>query len=230
VRLRSSSMSTSSQNRRSILPPAGASTLAHLFAIAVIVALTYQHPLRIISSSGMGSGKHIDLVYMPAGGPNPAPLKKVHKSIQSGTKGVAKIKTPAAAPPSLPSLTLPKVTMEPASSPTQAASAAGAPDPTYGSGISTSGDAEQIALTSYSPSPSPDLSVLPKGLQGDVVVDVTIGSDGKVSDLTLLKTLGYGIENSVMSTVRTWVFHPATKNGVPVASVQELLFHYGSPA
>jgi protein TonB len=63
-------------------------------------------------------------------------------------------------------------------------------------------------------------------VQGDVIVDITINSDGKIGDLTVLKTVGYGIEASVINTVRTWTFQPATRDGVPVASVQELLFHF----
>jgi protein TonB len=100
------------------------------------------------------------------------------------------------------------------------------PDQTKGTDSWGSGDVE-IAFTTYSPSPVPDLSVLPHGAQGDVVLDVTINPDGKVGDLAVLKTLGYGIESNVVSTVRTWVFRPATKGGIPIASVQELHFHFG---
>ncbi|HEY0758353.1 MAG TPA: TonB family protein [Acidisarcina sp.] len=85
----------------------------------------------------------------------------------------------------------------------------------------------QIALTTYAPSPRPDLSSLPRGTQGDVVLDVTIDPAGNVANLQLLRALGYGIEGSVMQTVRTWKFSPAKKDGVAVASVQELHFHYG---
>jgi protein TonB len=85
----------------------------------------------------------------------------------------------------------------------------------------------QIALTTYSPSPKPDLSRLPPGMQGEVVLDVTIDPTGKVADLQLLHALGYGVEQPVIETVRTWTFRPATKDGVPVASVQELHFHFG---
>jgi len=41
------------------------------------------------------------------------------------------------------------------------------------------------------------------------------------------QALGYGVYGKVAETVRTWVFHPAIKDGVPVASMQELHFHYG---
>jgi protein TonB len=85
----------------------------------------------------------------------------------------------------------------------------------------------QIALTTYSPSPKPDLSRLPHGTQGEVVLDVTIDPTGQVADLQILATLGYGVDGAVAQTVRTWKFSPATRDGVPVASVQELHFHYG---
>ena len=85
----------------------------------------------------------------------------------------------------------------------------------------------QIALTTYSPSPRPDLSRLPRGAQGEVVLDVTIDSMGRVADLRVLQALGYGIDEPVVETVRTWTFRPATKDGVPVASMQELHFHFG---
>jgi protein TonB len=69
--------------------------------------------------------------------------------------------------------------------------------------------------------------VLPHGVQGDVVVDVTIDPTGKVAELAVLHTLGYGIESSVIGTLKTWTFRPATKDGTPIASVQELHFHFG---
>jgi outer membrane biosynthesis protein TonB len=46
------------------------------------------------------------------------------------------------------------------------------------------------------------------------VVDVTIDPSGKVADLAVLHTLGYGIESSVIGTLKTWTFRPATKDGL----------------
>jgi protein TonB len=104
--------------------------------------------------------------------------------------------------------------------------------PSSGQAGATSNDALgtddiQIALTTYSPSPVPDLSQLPRGKQGDVIIDITIDPTGKVADLQILQALGYGVDGKVADIVRTWQFHPATKDGVPVASVQELRFHFG---
>jgi periplasmic protein TonB len=106
------------------------------------------------------------------------------------------------------------------------------PAPSSGQAGAASNDALgtddiQIALTTYSPSPAPDLSRLPRGKQGDVIIDITIDPTGKVADLQILQPLGYGVDGKVADIVRTWMFRPATKDGVPVASVQELHFHYG---
>ena len=115
---------------------------------------------------------------------------------------------------------------EAAPSPNVSSPASATPDSSSGSDSYGSGSI-QIALTTYSPSPVPDLSALPHGVQGDVVVDVTIDPTGKVADLAVLHTLGYGIESSVIGTLKTWTFRPATKDGTPIASVQELHFHFG---
>jgi protein TonB len=189
------------------------SVAAHALVIAVFVFSLRHHPVRVFTLPGTASGTHLELAYLP--GRAPAPAVPTH----------AKVKVRASSPPPMPAdpapaLPHPTVT-EAAPSP-----AAAIPDSTSGSDSWGSGSI-QIALTTYSPSPSPDLSALPHGVQGDVVVDVTIDPSGKVADLAVLHTLGYGIESSVIGTLKTWVFRPATKDGTPIASVQELHFHFG---
>jgi periplasmic protein TonB len=83
-----------------------------------------------------------------------------------------------------------------------------------------------IAQVSYFPRPKPSLAALPRGIKGDVILDVTIDETGKISDLKLTSGLGYGIDEAVIATVQQWTFRPATQNGHPVASEQELHFHY----
>ncbi|MFC5860865.1 energy transducer TonB [Acidicapsa dinghuensis] len=83
-----------------------------------------------------------------------------------------------------------------------------------------------IALESYFPAPQPDLSTMPAGTKGDVVLDAVIDETGKVSKLTLLKGLGAPIDNAVIATVEQWRYTPAKKDGVPVPSERELHFHY----
>jgi protein TonB len=83
-----------------------------------------------------------------------------------------------------------------------------------------------VALATFFPTPKPDLSQLPHGTRGDVVVDVVIDEQGKIVDAQLAQTLGHGVDETVLATIQTWTFKPATKDGVAVPSQQELLFHY----
>jgi protein TonB len=83
-----------------------------------------------------------------------------------------------------------------------------------------------IALQSYFPFPRPDLSSLPHGTKGDVILDAVIDEHGKIKALTLLKGLGTAVDESVIATVQQWTYTPAMKDGVPITSEQELHFHY----
>jgi protein TonB len=101
------------------------------------------------------------------------------------------------------------------------------PDPNAAIGADALGSGNiTIALTAYFPPPHPDLSVLPRGTKGDVILDVVIDANGKISGLKKMSGVGYGIDEIVIATVQQWVFHPALQNGRPVASEQELHFHY----
>jgi protein TonB len=83
-----------------------------------------------------------------------------------------------------------------------------------------------IALQTYFPYPTPNLSSLPHGKKGDVVLDAVIDEHGNVAQLTLLQGLGSPIDQDVIATVQQWHYTPAMKNGIPVSSEQELHFHY----
>jgi protein TonB len=83
-----------------------------------------------------------------------------------------------------------------------------------------------IALQSYFPYPKPDLSALPHGTRGDVVLNAVIDENGKIKELTLIKGLGSPIDQQVIATVEKWTYTPAMRRGVPVPSEQELHFHY----
>lgn len=84
----------------------------------------------------------------------------------------------------------------------------------------------RIALLQRFPYPHPDLSALAHGTKGDVILDAVIDEQGKITQLTLVRGLDPSVDQAVIATVRQWVFTPATKDGVPVPSEQELHFHY----
>src|SRR5215469_9419508 len=69
---------------------------------------------------------------------------------------------------------------------------------------------------------------LPQGLQGDVVVEVTIDEQGKVTDTKILESLAQEIDDKVLAVVRNWRFKPATVDGVAISSRQDVHFHFPS--
>ena len=79
----------------------------------------------------------------------------------------------------------------------------------------------------YPDPPVSDLDV-PSGVQGDVIVEVTIDPQGNVVETKLLKGIGYGIEQKVLQVLQQWRFHPAVRDGVTIASQHIVHFHYPS--
>jgi protein TonB len=101
------------------------------------------------------------------------------------------------------------------------------PDPLPPSSGDPSGEADvTLAMASFFPVPNPDLSALPHGTHGDILVDVTIDEEGKVVDTKVDQGLGHGVDEAVVAVLQTWTFYPATKAGKPVPSIQQLLFHF----
>lgn len=83
-----------------------------------------------------------------------------------------------------------------------------------------------IALVQFHPRPQPDLSTLPTGGSGDVVLNALIDAQGHITQLTVSKSLGATVDQQVIATVQQWTFTPASRNGTPIPSEQEILFHY----
>lgn len=69
---------------------------------------------------------------------------------------------------------------------------------------------------------------LPAGLQGDVIVEITIDSQGTVVEERLLQGLGHGIDEKVIAALRDWRFRPATRNGIAIPSKHDVHFHFPS--
>jgi TonB family protein len=69
-------------------------------------------------------------------------------------------------------------------------------------------------------------SEIPPGVEGDVIVEITIDEQGYVIGTRLLKGLGYGIDEKIIATVRNWHYRPATKDGVPIPSKYDAHWHF----
>jgi TonB family protein len=85
-----------------------------------------------------------------------------------------------------------------------------------------------VAYSVVHPDPPVSRSELPRDLVGDVVIVVTIDSQGNVVETKIVQTVGHGIDEKIEATVRRWHFQPATLDGNPVASHVDVHFHFPS--
>ena len=89
-------------------------------------------------------------------------------------------------------------------------------------------DAEDArpAFPTYSPRPPvTDRSLLPSS-EVKIVVDVDLDALGQVVRETLVIGMGTKLDQIVLETVKTWRFQPATVDGKPVPSEDELIFPF----
>jgi protein TonB len=144
----------------------------------------------------------------------------------SKPKTVARVLVPyAPGRTAAPQRPKPKVVPPPKQEPKIAMKQPEPPPPS--SGGNPTGEADvTLAMASFYPAPKPDVSVLPHGTSGDVVIEIVIDEDGKVTDTQVDQGLGHGLDEAVLAVIQTWTFWPATKAGKPVASKQQLLFHF----
>lgn len=85
-----------------------------------------------------------------------------------------------------------------------------------------------VALPVVFPDPAVVRSELPRDLKGDVIVEVTIDAEGNVVETKLVQAIGHGIDEKVVAALRQRRYQPATLDGVPVASKQDVHFHFPS--
>jgi protein TonB len=183
-----------------------ASIVLHLLALGILL-YSRAPVLKATQLPGDHNGHYLALSYVPGQTASPASAKsspEVLHHLPDRLQAPPKLSLPSPSITSAPSVTLATTT-----------------------GTDALGDGDiKIASVLVHPHPDPDLSQLPSGTSGDVVVDVVIDSNGHVAKFTMSRGLGHGVDETVLATIQHWTFQPATRNGIPVASEQELLFHY----
>jgi iron complex outermembrane receptor protein len=69
-------------------------------------------------------------------------------------------------------------------------------------------------------------SKLGEHIETNVVVFVTVDTDGSVSDAQVVESGGPAFDEAALETVRTWRFSPATRGGKPIRARIRLAFHF----
>ncbi len=62
--------------------------------------------------------------------------------------------------------------------------------------------------------------------EGNVVVEITIDDQGDIVHKAVLQSMGPKLDEKALAALDGWRFHPATRNGVAIASKQDAVFHF----
>jgi TonB family protein len=65
-----------------------------------------------------------------------------------------------------------------------------------------------------------------RNVEGDVVLEIVVRSDGAVGNVKLVQGLGAGLDQRAMEAVRQWRFSPARRYGTPVDVIVEVAMEF----
>ena len=202
----------------------GASVAAHIALLAVIV---FHHP-RIIDATptwlAWGNGQNsYKITYLPNGNED-RPEEEAKLTLPAATRPTVKQQPQARK----------KKPEQPPQHQLDAKAAEGTENAKAGSPLGTvvdgpiTGHEVHVAYPVVYPDPPVDRTGLPRDLVGDVVIEVTIDSDGNVVETKIVQSIGHGIDEKIEATLRRWHYQPATLDGTPVASHHDVHFHFPS--
>jgi TonB family protein len=201
----------------------GVSVAAHL---ALLAGLVFHNP-RVIDLRpewlAYGDGAHTyKLTYFPPGANDGTPAD------------AAKLLFPQRASKSRPRPQSQALKPEPGPRQVTADAEAGNHNSRAGSPLGTmidgpiAGHEVHVAYPVVYPDPPVARAELPRDLQGDVVIEVTIDSQGNVVETKIVQAIGHGLDEKIEATLRRWHYQPATLDGTPVASRHDVHFHFPS--
>jgi TonB family protein len=114
----------------------------------------------------------------------------------------------------------------------QSQSASAAPSPTAGSPYgslsdgASAGEEVRPALPAVTTEPRVSPEDLHGVVEGNVVVEITIDESGRIVNKAVMQSMGPALDGKVLAALENWHFHPATRDGVPIPSKQDVVYHF----
>lgn len=109
---------------------------------------------------------------------------------------------------------------------------ASAPAPSAGSPYgslsdeATAGEEIRPALPAVTSEPHVNPEDLRGIAEGNVVIEITIDESGAIVNKTVVQSMGPAIDGQVLAALENWRFRPATRDGVPIPSKQDVVYHF----
>ncbi len=86
-----------------------------------------------------------------------------------------------------------------------------------GHGAYRVGGGVSAPVATYQPEPDYSEEARKAKYQGEVELIVIVGTDGRAHDIRVARSLGLGLDEKAIESVKTWKFEPGKKDGIPVA-------------
>jgi TonB family protein len=96
-----------------------------------------------------------------------------------------------------------------------------------GGGVFRIGGGVSAPKAIFAPDPEYSEEARKAKYQGTVVLSLVVGADGVPRDIKVARSVGLGLDEKAIETVKTWKFDPGTKDGKAVATYAtiEVAFH-----
>jgi TonB family protein len=62
--------------------------------------------------------------------------------------------------------------------------------------------------------------------EGNVVIEITIDESGNIVAKSVVQSMGAVLDGRVLAALENWRFRPATRDGVPIPSKQDVVYHF----
>jgi len=83
----------------------------------------------------------------------------------------------------------------------------------WGGGSFAPGNGVSAPKPLYQPEPEYSEEGRKAKVQGEAVLEIVVGADGRVRDARVIRSLGFGLDQEAIKTVKTWRFEPGKKQG-----------------
>jgi len=88
--------------------------------------------------------------------------------------------------------------------------------------------ADKAPVLTYAPDPGYPKEAEKAQVAGTVVLEVVVGTDGRAHEIHVVTSVGYGLDEEAVRTVRQWKFKPGKSAGrpAPVQVTVQVSFRY----
>jgi len=199
-----------------------------LHAILFVILLRGRPPVFVAPSSTLGGahGTSVTHLYWAARASELAESKSTnsHSKDRSRSRLVYQKSGPAQQASHLDSSTREGKGKEQTATSAPAPSA-GSPYGSLSEGAKT-GDEIRPALPAITSEPHVDPDDLRGIAEGNVVVEIVIDESGAIVHKSVVRSMGPAIDAKVLAALENWHFRPATRDGVPIPSRQDVVYHF----